>query len=113
MTNTIQFPDFTRLDLRAGTILDASPFPEAKTPAYLLRIDFGPDLGILKSSARITQNYSLQDLPGRQVLAVVNLPPKQIGPHISECLVTGFPKEDGSIILATPEQPVPNGARLC
>ncbi len=109
---TIQWDDFARVDLRVGTILDAKPFPEAHKPAYLLHIDFGPEIGTLQSSAQITDNYALADLPGQQVLAVVNFPPKQIGPHISQCLITGFQKDDGSIVLATPGQPVPNGSKL-
>jgi tRNA-binding protein len=110
--DSIQWSDFTRVALRVGTILEALPFPEAKKPAYLLRIDFGPEIGVLKSSAQITENYSLEDLKGKQILAVVNFPPKQIGPHLSECLVTGFSSKEGGIVLAVPETKVPNGSPL-
>jgi len=88
---TIGFDDFLKVDIRVGTIVDAQPFPEARRPAYRLRVDFGPDLGVKKTSAQITERYALEDLPGRQVAAVVNFPPKQIGPVMSEVLVLGFP----------------------
>lgn len=110
--NSIDWGDFERVQLCAGTVLTASELPNARVPAYVLTIDFGP-LGIRRSSARITGRYTTQDLIGRQVLAVLNFPPKQIGNVMSECLVTGFPDADGAIILAGPEQPVPNGSRLC
>lgn len=112
MTDTISWQDFERVELRAGTILSAEPFPEARQPAYKLVVDFGPELGTLKSSAQITDLYTLDDLPGRQVIAVTNFPPKQIGPFRSECLVTGFHDEDGHVVLAALERPVPNGTRL-
>ena len=112
MSDTISWQDFERVELRAGTILSAERFPEAHKPAYKLVVDFGPELGTRKSSARITDLYTLDEVPGRQVLAVTNFPPKQIGPFRSECLVTGFYNEDGHVVLAALDQPVPNGTRL-
>jgi len=108
----INWDDFTRVELRAGTIVAAEPFPEARRPAYRLRVDFGPEIGERKSSAQITDLYALEDLVGRQVIGVVNFPPKQIGPMRSECLVTGFYRDDGAVVLAVPDQAVPNGAKL-
>ena len=108
----IQWSDFERVELRAGTIVSAEAFPEARIPAYKLLVDFGPDIGRKKSSAQITDLYAVEDLVGRQVLAVINFPPKQIGPFMSECLVTGFRRDDGSIVLAAVESAVPDGARL-
>ncbi len=108
----IDWQDFTQVELRVGTILAVNNFPEARHPAYILKLDFGKPLGIKKSSAQITDLYSKADLIGKQVIAVVNFPPKQIGPIMSECLVTGFHREDGSVVLATPDDVVPNGARL-
>lgn len=109
---TIDWDHFQAVEMRAGTITHAEAFPEARRPAYKLTVDFGPELGSLRSSAQVTDHYTPEDLIGRQVLAVVNFPPKQIGPMRSECLVTGFYAADGSIVLAVPDQPVHNGARL-
>jgi tRNA-binding protein len=108
----IGFDDFLRVDIRVGTILEALPFPEARKPAFKLVIDFGPVIGIKRSSAQITGHYALADLPGRQVAAVVNFPPRQIGPFMSEVLTLGFPDDDGEVVLVAPSTPVPNGGRL-
>lgn len=110
--DTISWSDFERIELRVGTIVSAEEFPEARKPAYKLRVDFGAEVGVKHSSAQITSLYPIDDLVGRQVLAVVNFPPKQIGPFRSECLVTGLYREDGSVVLAVPDKPVPNGAKL-
>ncbi len=104
--------EFLKVNLRIGTIIDVEDFPEARKPAYKLKIDFGDVIGIKKSSAQITENYTKENLIGKKIIAVVNFPAKQIGPMLSECLVTGFHREDGSVILAIPEADVPNGARL-
>jgi tRNA-binding protein len=109
---TITWDDFAQIDLRAGTITRAEPFPEARKPAYKLWIDFGDEIGILASSAQITERYNREELVGKQVLGVVNFPTKQIGPFMSECLITGIYDTDGSVVLAVPDQPVPNGTRL-
>lgn len=110
--NEIEWSDFERVELRAGTIVSVEEFPEARVPAYKLLVDFGPDIGCKKSSAQITDLYDPDDLVGKQVVAVVNFPPKQIGPFMSECLVTGFHREDNKVVLATVDSQVPNGAKL-
>ncbi len=112
MTEIISYADFERVDIRVGTIVEAEPFPEARKPAIKLKIDFGPDIGIRKSSAQITAHYKLEELVGRQVLGVVNFPPRQIGPVRSEVLTLGFEDEAGAIVLACTDKPVPNGKKL-
>ena len=109
---TIGFDRFLSVDIRVGTIVEALPFPEARKPAFKLRIDFGPAIGIKRSSAQITEHYALEDLPGMQVAAVVNFPPRQIGPVLSEVLTLGFPDAEGRVVLVQPTTPVPNGGRL-
>lgn len=110
--DTINWNDFQKVELRVGTIINAEAFPEARKPAYKLTVDFGEQIGVKKSSAQITDLYDLSELVGKQVVAVVNFPPKQIGPIMSECLVTGFHREDGSVVLAVPDKDLQNGARL-
>ncbi|MFN4202227.1 MAG: tRNA-binding protein [Tabrizicola sp.] len=109
---TISYDDFARVDIRVGRITRAEPFPEARKPAYRLWVDFGPEIGEKRSSAQITKHYRLEDLVGRQVLAVVNFPPRQIGPVLSEVLVLGLPDAEGAVVLVCPDQEVPLGGRL-
>ncbi|MET3825215.1 tRNA-binding protein [Sphingomonas sp. PvP055] len=108
----IAFDDFLKVDVRVGTIVEALPFPQARKPAYRLVIDFGSEIGTRRSSAQITVHYTLEQLVGRQVAAVVNFPPRQIGPVMSEVLTLGFPDEAGEVVLIAPDQRVPNGSRL-
>lgn len=110
--NQISWQDFENVELRAGTVVQAEPFPEARKPAYKLTVDFGPEIGIRRSSVQITVHYQPDELVGRQVLGVVNFPPKRIGPFVSECLICGFYREDGSVVLAVPDKAVLNGAKL-
>ncbi len=109
---TIAYEDFARIDIRVGTITAVEPFPEARKPAFKLTVDFGPGIGLKRSSAQLTRHYAPETLIGRQVAAVVNFPPKQIGKVRSEVLVLGFPDADGEVVLIGPERPVPNGGRL-
>lgn len=102
----------SKVEMRAGTVTRVDDFPEAQTPAYKIWADFGEEIGVLKSSVQVTDLYSKEDLKGRQILGVVNFPPKQIGPFMSEFLVTGFRRGDGAVVLAQPDQEVPDGARL-
>ncbi len=108
----ITYDDFTRVDIRVGTIVEAAPLEGARKPALRLSIDFGPELGIRKSSAQITVHYTPEELIGRQVAAVVNFPPRQIGKFMSQVLTLGFPAEDGSVVLIAPTKSVPNGGKL-
>ena len=108
----ISFDDFLKVDIRVGTILRADSYPEARRPAFKLWVDFGEAIGVKKTSAQVTQLYDLEDLIGRQVAAVVNFPPRQIGKFMSEVLVLGFPDGDGEVVLIGPERPVPKGGRL-
>ena len=110
---TIDFDDFLKVDIRVGTIIDVQDFPEARKPAYKLKIDFGGDIGIKKSSAQITAHYTKDELQNRQVAAVVNFPPRQIGPFMSEVLTLGFMDEKDEVVLVAPDQKVPNGQKLC
>src|SRR5258708_1404204 len=109
---TIGYDDFTKVDIRVGTVIDVQPYPEARKPAYKLAVDFGPEIGIKKSSAQCTEAYRPESLIGRQVAAVVNFPPKQIGKFMSEVLVLGFPGAAGEVVLIAPSHAVPNGGRL-
>jgi tRNA-binding protein len=108
----ISWEEFSKVELRVGKVLQAFPLPQARRPAYVLTIDFGPELGVKTSSAQLTALYTAEELIGKLVVAVVNLPPKQIGKVRSECLVTGFPTERGEVVLCVPERPVPLGAKL-
>ena len=112
MTDQIQFDDFLKVDIRVGTVLEALPFPEARKPAYKLKVDFGEGIGIKRSSAQITVHYQPEELVGRQVAGVVNFPPRQIGPFMSEVLTLGFADSNGDIVLLQPERAVPNGSRM-
>ena len=112
MSGTISLSDFETVDIRVGTIIDAQPFPEARKPALKLTIDFGPDIGVKRSSAQLTVHYHADRLLGRQVCAVVNFPPRRIGPFVSEVLTLGMPDADGAVVLIAPDFKVPNGGKL-
>ena len=109
---SITYDDFAKVDVRVGTIVAVEPYPEARKPAYKLQVDFGPEIGVKKSSAQCTVHYRMDELVGRQVSAVVNFPPKQIGKFMSEVLVLGFPDGKGEVVLVVPDQKVPDGGRL-
>lgn len=110
--DTISWQDFEKVELRVGTVVEVEGFPEARKPAYKLTVDFGQEIGTRRSSAQITAHYTPEELKGRQVVGVVNFPPKRIGPFVSECLIAGFYREDGAVVLAVPDKPVSNGAKL-
>lgn len=112
MEGLISWGDFEQVDLRVGTVMEVADFEKARRPAYKLWIDFGREIGVLKSSAQVTVHYNKEDLVGRQVVAVVNFPKKQIADFMSECLVTGFTDEEGNTVLTAVERPVPNGSKL-
>ncbi|HOO51357.1 MAG TPA: tRNA-binding protein [Alphaproteobacteria bacterium] len=109
---TIEFSDFLKIDIRVGRIVDVSEFPEAKKPAYKIKVDFGPEIGTKKTSAQVTQNYMPEELLGKLVAAVINFPPKQIGKYMSEILILGFPDNQGHVTLITPDKSIPLGGRL-
>lgn len=110
--NLISYADFEKVDIRVGTIVEVKDFPQARKPAYQLLIDFGPEIGVKRSSAQITHHYSKESLTGKQILAVVNFPEKQIGPFFSQCLTLGLPDEKGNVVLVQPTISVPNGKKL-
>ncbi len=110
--DSITWHDFEKIQMRVGTIVSVEEFPEARKPAYKIKADFGPDIGLKQSSAQLTAHYTKQALMGRQIIGVINFPVKQIGPFLSEFLVTGLYRSDGTVVLAVPDQPVPEGARL-
>ena len=112
IVSTINYSDFQQVDIRVGTVIKADSFPEARKPAFKLLVDFGTDIGKRKTSAQITTNYTIDSLVGRQVAAVINFPPKQIGPFMSECLLLGFPDEQGEVVLISADKKVPNGGKL-
>jgi len=112
VSDQISFDDFLKVDVRVGRIVEAEAFPEARKPAYKMRIDFGPEIGIKKTSAQITKHYTPETLVGKRVMAVVNFPPRQIGPVMSEVLTLGVPDEDGEVVLLSPDRDVPLGGRL-
>jgi tRNA-binding protein len=108
----ISWDDFAKVELRVGTIIEIAEFPEARKPAWKLTVDYGDEVGVRRASAQITDLYTRENLAGKQIVGVVNFPPKQIGPFMSECLVSGFVQADGSVVLAVPDKPVANGLRL-
>lgn len=110
--NNLEWSDFQKVELRVGTIVEVEDFPKARNPSYIVKVDFGETIGVRKSSAQITDLYTKESLIGKRVLAVTNFPAKQIGPIMSECLITGFHREDGSVVLSVPDLDVPNGTRL-
>ena len=110
--NNLEWSDFQKVELRVGEVIEVEDFPEARTPAFILKIDFGEEIGLKKSSAQITDLYTKENLVGKKIIAVTNFPPKQIGPIMSECLVTGFHRKDGAVVLSIPDGDLPNGARL-
>ena len=113
MSDTITIDDFLKVDIRVGTVIRAEPFPEARKPAFKLWVDYGPEVGEKKSSAQITAHYTPDELIGRQVMAVVNFPPRQIGPFMSEALVLGLHDADGNVVLIGPDHTIPNGEKMC
>lgn len=110
--NNLEWSDFQKVELRVGTIIDVEDFPKARNPSFIIKVDFGGEIGIKKSSAQITDLYTKESLMGKQVMAVTNFSPKQIGPIMSECLITGFHRKDGAVVLSVPDGDIPNGTRL-